>query len=862
MREVEKSAGRPRLWLYALAAAIGLTLAPAYMNATPDLGVWSGAATDADAARRTATEFLVRRTGRAAPADPLICLETTYQDSLTGTLHEKLSDAEIARRMRERRWPLVMRRFTWIRKDGGVGASVGVTPAREIAWYLDAQTFLEGRNAPPPDREALRVKAEQFLADAGLDASAFEPPQIESVSQLENATEVRWRRTASESDGLSQTVVVRFVGDGVWFFQNRITNAGTGPKFSFSIGQAMPLLAGIPNIILLCVVAWRLWRVARRQKLLWSAGLALGVVATGCAFFNMTGSIGFTFEKSVFPETLIVIARPEAMAEVTGTAAALVRMTPNLIVFGFLSVWAGLAAAIAVIAIAQMETESGRNVSELLRATLALRHAPRRKLAEALMTGGAVGLLLLGVAGALRSVGHPGSIAAAGDGFQLIATAWSPELYLASGCLRMAVQNAIVGAALAWLLLTVRFGVSKKIAAVIVGVWGGVECESGFQTLLFIDAAFSWSAFVGNALTFLVAAFLLERRGAWTAALALWTYHFGEAVLLAAALPDLGVSPSVMAALGLAPLASLGLAWRAPGAQDAGALTPTLLDRYVEEQRYERQLATAARIQTEFLPKTTPTLAGWDIAARSLPAREVGGDFYDFIALNDGKIGLLVGDISGKSVPGALFMVVATTAFRSEAEESEAECAPLLARLNQLLYADMKRARMFAAAAYAVLDPETGALTLANAGLPQPFLHCAAEGRGEYLDLNGLPLGSRRMSAYAEATIVMRPSDILILASDGVVEALNEAEEPFGYEALQALIQKRATASASELAEEIFSAVREFTGEAEQSDDITVLIVKCERAARLIGETDGKPVHVATTNPASYNAPRNFQETK
>lgn len=174
-------------------------------------------------------------------------------------------------------------------------------------------------------------------------------------------------------------------------------------------------------------------------------------------------------------------------------------------------------------------------------------------------------------------------------------------------------------------------------------------------------------------------------------------------------------------------------------------------------------------------------------------------------------------------------MVVATTAFRSLAEEYPDSCGSLLETLNRFLYEDMKRVRMFAGACYAIFQPATGALTLSNAGLPQPLLYSTSDRRSDYLDLNGLPLGSMRQSTYQEGEVVMKVGDILVLSSDGVVEALNHHDEMFGYDALRKLVETHSYLSAQDLLGKIFQAVREFAADVSQSDDITVLVLKRKR---------------------------------
>jgi serine phosphatase RsbU (regulator of sigma subunit) len=191
--------------------------------------------------------------------------------------------------------------------------------------------------------------------------------------------------------------------------------------------------------------------------------------------------------------------------------------------------------------------------------------------------------------------------------------------------------------------------------------------------------------------------------------------------------------------------------------------------------------------------------------------------------------------VSGKSVSGALFTAVAITAFRSEAEENELGCAAMLTRLNELLYPDMKRVRMFVAAVYVQIDPVTGSFTVANAGFPVVgrWLHSIYDRPYvELLDVRGLPLGSLRQATYAEhqGRRLYAP-EFLVLASDGIVEALNERGEPYGYEALRDLIDdykagRGCDQPAQALCATIISDVRRHMGEAEQADDMTVVVIQ------------------------------------
>src|SRR6266540_1625012 len=179
-------------------------------------------------------------------------------------------------------------------------------------------------------------------------------------------------------------------------------------------------------------------------------------------------------------------------------------------------------------------------------------------------------------------------------------------------------------------------------------------------------------------------------------------------------------------------------------------------------ERIDQELRVAQLIQQQFLPKQLPDLPGWQVAAFYRAAAEVGGDFYDFIDLPEGRIGLVVGDVTGHGVPAALVMATTRSVLRSEAPRMIAPGA-VLAKVNAFLHSDIP-ANMFVTCLYAVLDPRTGALRYANAGHDLPFVR-----RGnavEELRATGMPLGAMPDMTYAERETTIGPGDVILLHSD------------------------------------------------------------------------------------------------
>jgi len=265
-------------------------------------------------------------------------------------------------------------------------------------------------------------------------------------------------------------------------------------------------------------------------------------------------------------------------------------------------------------------------------------------------------------------------------------------------------------------------------------------------------------------------------------------------------------------------------------AQAAPALRVAQLVREQEaevraRERLEQELRLAHLIQQQFLPRKVPDLPGWQVAAFYRPARQVGGDFYDFIDLADGQIGLVVGDVTGHGVPAALVMATTRSAIRSEAPRLVAPGA-VLARVNELLHGDMP-SNMFVTCLFALLDPVRGRLRFANAGHDLPYVRRAA-GVVE-LRATGMPLGIMADSRYAEAETILAPGEGLLLHSDGLAEAHAPDHAMFGFPRLRDEMGRHQ--GGQPLIDGLLEALDRFTGPGwAQEDDIT--LVTLTRSAR------------------------------
>ena len=235
----------------------------------------------------------------------------------------------------------------------------------------------------------------------------------------------------------------------------------------------------------------------------------------------------------------------------------------------------------------------------------------------------------------------------------------------------------------------------------------------------------------------------------------------------------------------------------------------------------QSELALASRMQQAILPVRFPSDVTFDVHAEMVPARQVGGDFFDIFALPHGRIGLLVADVSGKGVPAALFMMSSRTVLKGAAIGSVRPGA-VLSEVNDFLHAE-NRDFMFVSVAYAVYDHETGAFSYANGGHCCPLV-VHRDGSATMLPCSrGLVLGLREGGEYREAQARLAPGETLVMYSDGVSEAFNVAKEEFGLDRLRRLFEGAPPASAKEANTRVMKAVSAFAGAHEQSDDITCL---------------------------------------
>ena len=235
----------------------------------------------------------------------------------------------------------------------------------------------------------------------------------------------------------------------------------------------------------------------------------------------------------------------------------------------------------------------------------------------------------------------------------------------------------------------------------------------------------------------------------------------------------------------------------------------------------QNELGVAQKIQQSVLPTEFPTSDFYEIDGRMEPAREVGGDFYDVIRLDNGKVGLSVADVSDKGVPAALFMMSTLTLLKGAAI-GLGDPGAILSEVNNLLEEE-NEAAMFVTLFYAVFNPANGLFTYSNGGHNPPVI-IHADGSSTILPAtNGIALGVAPGWEYDEASVTLTPGETIILYTDGVTEAMNAEGEEFGLDRLRQILSESRPSAARQANSIIFDAVREFAGDTPQSDDITCL---------------------------------------
>jgi len=251
-------------------------------------------------------------------------------------------------------------------------------------------------------------------------------------------------------------------------------------------------------------------------------------------------------------------------------------------------------------------------------------------------------------------------------------------------------------------------------------------------------------------------------------------------------------------------------------------------DEYFDElEKKKLELNIAREIQQSFLPEMVPPLKGFDLAAKSLPAKEVGGDFYDFIPISGDEIGLVIADVSGKSVPAALFMVLSRAMVKASAT-GNTSALKVAKRANDLISADAKSG-MFVTLFYAILDQGARTLRYVNAGHNPPLVLDGETGDLTLLKTRGIAMGVMDDAEMEEKVIEIGEGDLVVFYTDGVTEAVDDEYHQFGTERLVETVKKNSHLPAVDLVEKITGEILAFSRGAPQFDDITLMVLKGEK---------------------------------
>ena len=242
----------------------------------------------------------------------------------------------------------------------------------------------------------------------------------------------------------------------------------------------------------------------------------------------------------------------------------------------------------------------------------------------------------------------------------------------------------------------------------------------------------------------------------------------------------------------------------------------------IDKGRLESELQIARQVQTSLLPETIPTFAGWDFSALWKPARQVAGDFYDFIWLGPDQLGLIIADVTDKGVPAALFMALTHAILRASLH-SPASAAADLQRANRLI-CDESTSGYFVTIFYAGLDLKTGQMTYVNAGHPPPLWRRAAGQAITPLAHTGMALGVDPDVRYTQQTIQLEPGDYLLAYTDGITEAFNARQEAYGENTLRSELARSAALDPSGILDAVYRSVTGWSSNPDYVDDITLLI--------------------------------------
>jgi len=247
-----------------------------------------------------------------------------------------------------------------------------------------------------------------------------------------------------------------------------------------------------------------------------------------------------------------------------------------------------------------------------------------------------------------------------------------------------------------------------------------------------------------------------------------------------------------------------------------------------ENVQMTSELRKARKVQESLLPANTPQLPGWELAVLLEPAHETSGDFYDFLTLPDGTLGMVIADVTDKGTSAALFMALSRSLWRTFAINHPAEPEQAMAQTNQRIVADT-HGGLYITLLYGILNPQQAKFTYCSAGHNPALLMRAKDGSIEKLERTGIPLGVLEETTWKQKSIAIEPGDVLVLYTDGITDAQNMSEEFYGLERLKEALLGLQEKTAMEIRDVLIEEVRTWVGKAAQFDDITLMVLVREK---------------------------------
>jgi serine phosphatase RsbU (regulator of sigma subunit) len=248
----------------------------------------------------------------------------------------------------------------------------------------------------------------------------------------------------------------------------------------------------------------------------------------------------------------------------------------------------------------------------------------------------------------------------------------------------------------------------------------------------------------------------------------------------------------------------------------------------VQNVQMTKELRKARKVQESLLPANPPVLPGWEMAVLLEPAHETSGDFYDFLMLPDGSLGLVIADVTDKGTSAALFMALSRSLWRTFAVNHPAEPELTMAETNQRILADT-HGGLYITLLYGILNPQQAEFTYCSAGHHPALLLRDRDGSIEQLERTGMPLGVMEDTAWKRVNVKIEPGDVLVLYTDGITDALNSAEEFYGLDKLELALGEQRGKTAEEIRDSLREGVRRWVGNTAQFDDITLLVLVREK---------------------------------